>query len=59
MLFRFVLPSLCNYAVTSHMLDENWIRRERVVFSSEQIKKKREIQVKVKVKFTLKQATNP
>jgi len=29
------------------------------VFSSEQIKKRRELLVKVKVKFMLKQATNP
>ena len=29
-----------------------------MVFSSEQIKKRRELQVKVKVKFMLKQATN-
>jgi len=41
------------------MLNENWRRGERVVFSSEQAKKGREIQVKVKVNFTLKQATKP
>jgi hypothetical protein len=45
------------------MLDEKWRRGEKVVFSSEHIKKKREIQVKVKVNvkinFTLKQATKP
>jgi hypothetical protein len=41
------------------VLDEKWRRVERVVFSSEQIKKRREIQVKVKVKFTLKQAMKP
>jgi hypothetical protein len=43
------------------MLDENWRREERVVFSSEQIKKRREIQgkVKVKIKFNLKQAMKP
>jgi hypothetical protein len=45
--------------VKSHILDENWRRVQRVVFRSEQIKKRREIQVKIKVKFTLKQATKP
>jgi len=30
-----------------------------VVFSSEKIKERREMQVKVKVKFTLKHATKP
>jgi hypothetical protein len=39
------------------MLNENWRRGKRVVFSSEQIQKRREIQVKVNVNFTLKQAT--
>jgi polyisoprenoid-binding protein YceI len=41
------------------MLNENWRRGERVVFSSEQAKKRGEMQVKVKVNFTLKQATKP
>jgi hypothetical protein len=43
------------------MLDEKWRRGERVMFSSEQIKKRGEIQVqvKVKVKFNPKQATKP
>ena len=53
------MSRLCNYAVKLHMLNENWRRGERVVFSSEQAKKGREIQVKVKVNFTLKQATKP
>jgi len=53
------MSRLCNYGVKQHMLGENWRRGERVMFSSEQIKKRREIQVKVKVKFTLKQATKP
>jgi hypothetical protein len=39
------------------MLNEDWRRGKRMVFSSELIKKRREIHVKVKVKFTLKQAT--
>ena len=58
MLFRFVMSRLCNYAVMSHMSDESWRRGYMVVFMSEKIKKRREIQVKVKVNFTLKQATN-
>jgi hypothetical protein len=41
------------------MLNENWRRGERVVFSSEQAQKGSEIQVKVKVNFPLKQATKP
>jgi hypothetical protein len=53
------MSGLCNYVVKSHVLDENCRRGERVVFSSEQIKNTREIQVKVKVKFILKQATKP
>jgi polyisoprenoid-binding protein YceI len=53
------MSRLCNYVVKAHMLDENCRRGERVVFSSEQTKKMREVQVKVKVKFTLKQVTKP
>lgn len=41
------------------MLDESWRREGRVMFSTEQIKKWREIQVKIKVKFTLKQSMRP
>jgi hypothetical protein len=41
------------------MLDEKWRRGERVMYTSEQIKKRREIQVQVKVKFIPKQATKP
>jgi hypothetical protein len=41
------------------MLDESWRREGRVMFSTEQIKKWREIQVKIRVKFTLKQSTKP
>jgi hypothetical protein len=41
------------------MLDEKWRRGERVMFSSEQIKERREIQVKVKVKFTQNRPRSP
>ena len=56
-MFRFVMSRLYDYTVNSHMLNENWRRGKRVVFSSELIKKRRETHVKVKVKFTLKRAT--